>query len=135
MFGSESLGQQNFHVLADQFRRLIAENIFDTPVRVYDAAIRIYDDTWIRGCIKELSREAVGNFHSFSPCGFDGPYTLAQPLADGVLRDWELLDHLDVVALRGADSVLGKDRQVIDNAGVYADVLNIANLNIPLGAQ
>jgi hypothetical protein len=68
MCGSESFGQQNFHVLADQLRRLIAENVFDTPVHVYDTAIRIYDDTWIRDSIKELSGEAVRNIHSLNRC-------------------------------------------------------------------
>ena len=46
------------------------------------------------------------------------------------LRERDLLDHLDVVALRGANCVFGKHREIVSNAGVYADVLIISSRDI-----
>jgi len=51
------------------------------------------------------------------------------------LRERDLLDRLDVVALRGANCVFGKHREVVGNAGVYADVLVITSCGIRLGTQ
>jgi len=51
------------------------------------------------------------------------------------LRERDLLDRLDAVALRGANGVFGKYHQVVGDAGFYADALEIASGDIPLGAQ